>query len=206
MTAMFPRLLDNLERQLAARRQTRRHHELHNVVAFGDTVQFLPDAVVYNAGGRDCINVGAFSMIAGNISTITAGARLTIGDHCFVGVGSRISAYERITIRSYVLISHLVDIHDADGHPIGWEERREQPRQLLEGRGVTDYGSIEKRSITIEDDVWIGFKSTILKGVTIGRGAIVAAASVVTTNVEPFTLVAGNPARVVRTLEASVVT
>ncbi len=201
---MFARLIDSLERQLAARREMRRCHALRSTVAFGDKVQFLPEALVYNAGGRDRINIGAFSIICGNISTVTAEAKLAIGDHCFVGPGSRIWAYERITIHSHVLISHLVDIHDADGHPLDWEQRREQPRQLLEGRGVTDYGLIGKRSITIEDDVWIGFKSTILKGVTIGRGAVIAAASVVTDNVEPFTLVAGNPARVIRTLKTNV--
>jgi acetyltransferase-like isoleucine patch superfamily enzyme len=204
MTAVIARLLDSLERQLTARRQMRRHLELRSAAACDDTVQFLPDATVWNAGHKDCINVGAFTMICGNISTVTTGARLAIGHHCFIGAGSRISAYERITIRSHVLISHMVDIHDADGHPIDWEERRHQPKQLLEGLGVTDYGSIEKHPVTIEDDVWIGFKSTILKGVTIGRGAIVAAASLVTKDVEPFTLVAGNPARVVRTLDESV--
>ena len=194
-----------MERQLAARRQTRRHHELHNVVAFDDTVQFLPDAVVCNAGGRECINVGAFSMIAGNISTVTAGARLAIGDHCFVGVEPHLG------IRADHDPLICLDL-SSGGYPRRrWSSDRlggaaGATRQLLEGRGVTDYGSIEKRSITIEDDVWIGFKSTILKGVTIGRGAIIAAASLVTTNVEPFTLVAGNPARVVRTLEASVTT
>jgi len=52
----------------------------------------------------------------------------------------------------------------------------------------------------IEDDVWIGFKATILKGVTIGRGSVIAAGSVVTKDVPPYTLVAGNPAQIIRSL------
>jgi acetyltransferase-like isoleucine patch superfamily enzyme len=54
--------------------------------------------------------------------------------------------------------------------------------------------------VTIRDDVWIGLKSSILKGVTVGRGSVVAAGSVVTKDVPAFTLVAGNPARVVKDL------
>jgi maltose O-acetyltransferase len=51
--------------------------------------------------------------------------------------------------------------------------------------------------ITIEDDAWLGFNSVVLRGVTIGAGAIVGAASVVTKDVMPFSVVAGNPARIV---------
>jgi acetyltransferase-like isoleucine patch superfamily enzyme len=57
------------------------------------------------------------------------------------------------------------------------------------------------RRIVIEDKVWIGINSTILPGVIIGYGAIVGAGSVVTKNVEPMTIVAGNPARVVKKIE-----
>ncbi|HEY5960222.1 MAG TPA: DapH/DapD/GlmU-related protein, partial [Polyangiaceae bacterium] len=58
----------------------------------------------------------------------------------------------------------------------------------------------ESSPITVGDAVWIGTNSTILKGVTIGDGAIVAKASVVTKDVPPFSIVAGNPARVVKEL------
>lgn len=56
------------------------------------------------------------------------------------------------------------------------------------------------KPIVIEDKAWIGFDSTILKGVTIGEGSVVGAKSVVTRNVDPYTVVAGNPAKVVRKL------
>jgi len=122
---------------------------------------------------------------------INYGARenLRIGEYCHI-----------------VLISHLVDIHDSDSHPLEASLRRQYPIDLFERKRPVDFKHVSSAPVRIEDDVWIGFKSTVLKGVTIGRGAIIAAASLVTKNVEPFTLVAGNPARVVRTLEARVTT
>jgi acetyltransferase-like isoleucine patch superfamily enzyme len=58
--------------------------------------------------------------------------------------------------------------------------------------------NLAKTSITIEDDVWIGANSVILPGVTIGRGAVVGAGSVVTKDIAPYTICAGNPARALR--------
>jgi acetyltransferase-like isoleucine patch superfamily enzyme len=109
---------------------------------------------------------------------------------------------ERVQIGSYVLISHGVDIHDTDGHPLDWQQRREDIHRILGGKKKIGERTIASRAVMIEDDVWIGAKATVLKGVTIGRGAVVAAGSVVTKNVAPFTLVAGNPARHVRDLES----
>ena len=60
----------------------------------------------------------------------------------------------------------------------------------------------EHAPIVIGDNVWIGEYSAILKGVTIGEGSIVASHSVVTKDVPPYTIVAGNPARIVKHLEA----
>ena len=59
----------------------------------------------------------------------------------------------------------------------------------------------EYKSVEIEDDVWIGGRAIILPGVKIGKGAIIGAGSVVTKNVEPYTIVAGNPAKLVRKRE-----
>ena len=56
---------------------------------------------------------------------------------------------------------------------------------------------IDVRPVVIEDDVWIGHGATVLKGVRIGRGAVVAAGAVVTRNVEPYTVVGGVPARLI---------
>ncbi len=62
------------------------------------------------------------------------------------------------------------------------------------------YLDIKSAPVVIEDHVWIGFNLAILKGVTMGKGAIIGAGSVVTKDVEPFTVVAGNPAKIIKRL------
>lgn len=63
---------------------------------------------------------------------------------------------------------------------------------------------LASRSVSIEDDVWIGGHSIILPGVTVGRGSIVAAGAVITKDVPPFTIVGGNPARIIKRRDANV--
>jgi len=62
------------------------------------------------------------------------------------------------------------------------------------------YLDIKSAPVVIEDHVWIGFNVAILKRVTIGKGAIIGAGSVLTEDVEPFTVVAGNPAKIIKRL------
>jgi acetyltransferase-like isoleucine patch superfamily enzyme len=64
------------------------------------------------------------------------------------------------------------------------------------------FHDLKSREITIEDDVWIGFNSTIMKGVKIGRGAIIGANSIVTHNFETWTVNAGNPFKMIRKLKS----
>ena len=71
------------------------------------------------------------------------------------------------------------------------------------GKRMIEVTNKEKRKqddldITIEDDVWIGSRAIILKGVTIGRGSIVGAGAVVTKSTPPYSIVAGNPAKMVK--------
>ena len=61
-----------------------------------------------------------------------------------------------------------------------------------------EFEGVSKGNISVGDDVWIGYKSTILSGVSIGQGAIVAAGSVVTKDVEPYSIVGGNPAKIIK--------
>lgn len=66
--------------------------------------------------------------------------------------------------------------------------------RLLNESGDT----LSKGSITIEDDVWIGYRVTILSGVHVGQGAVIAAGAVVTTNIPPYAIVGGVPAKVIK--------
>ena len=145
--------------------------------------------------------IGAHTHVRGQLLTFWNGGQISIGEWCYVGEGTRIWSQASISIGNYVLIAHLVDIHDTNSHPIDWKERRLDTEAILSGSYRTPTQTISA-PVTIEDDAWIGFKATILKGVRIGRGAIVSAGAVVTKDVNPWTIVAGNPAKVIGELEA----
>jgi acetyltransferase-like isoleucine patch superfamily enzyme len=105
-------------------------------------------------------------------------ASITIGDHVAINEGSIISAQTLIEIGAESIIGGAI-IYDTDWHGIDGEKNKTAP-------------------VHIGKHVWIGMHAIILKGVTIGDNAIIGAGSVVTSNVEANTLVAGNPAKAIR--------
>ena len=132
------------------------------------------------------ITSNAFGMIQPSLFSVYPNGTLRIGDD--VGIsGTTVSCCEAITIGNNVLIGSGCLITDNDAHPLDAEKRRDV-------RNVTD---VARRPVVIGDDVFIGTRSIILKGVIIGHGAIIGAGSVVTKDVPPNTIVAGNPARVI---------
>jgi len=167
-----------------------------NTAVVGEGVCFYPTASLQNYLGPEAISIGAWSHIKGEM--VVHRGRIVCGTHCFVGEGTRLWASTSICIGTNVLISHLVDIHDSNSHSSDWRDRRLEISARFERGDHAFPANVASAPIIIEDDVWIGFKSSVLKGVTIGRGAIIAAGSVVTRDVEPFTMVAGNPARFVK--------
>jgi acetyltransferase-like isoleucine patch superfamily enzyme len=147
----------------------------------------------------EAIVIGAHTHVRGQLLTFWNGGKITIGDWCYVGEDTRIWSQSAISIGNYVLIAHLVDIHDTNSHPIDWRERRLDTEAILSGTYRTPTQTVSA-PVTIEDDAWIGFKATIMKGVRIGRGAIVSAGALVTKDVQPWTVVGGNPAKVIAEL------
>ncbi|MGN0854429.1 MAG: acyltransferase [Kiritimatiellia bacterium] len=118
------------------------------------------------------------------IRTCEHDAMVRIGDD--VGMsGCTISAHKSITIGNHVLIGSGALITDPDAHSLDATARR------------TGAGG-EARSVVIEDDVFVGARAIILKGVRLGRGVIVGAGAVVSKSVPEHCIVAGNPAKVVR--------
>lgn len=113
---------------------------------------------------------------------VTEGAKLSIGDHTYINRSASIDCTQEITIGDYCAISDNVQILDSDFHPVTYN-------------GET---SAMSKPVHIGNHVWIGRSAIILKGVTIGDGAIVGAGSIVTRDVPPGCLVAGNPARVIK--------
>ena len=164
-------------------------------------VTLHPTAQIVNSLRRPGdISVGSFTHVCGQLLTFHNGGKIRIGEWCYVGEGTRIWSQSSVTIGNHVLISHLVDIHDTDGHPIEWQERRLDAKARLTNQMQNLSRQTVALPVTIEDDVWVCFKATILKGVHVGKGAIIAAGSVVIEDVPPWTVVAGNPATVVRAL------
>ncbi|MDW8171077.1 MAG: acyltransferase [Anaerolineae bacterium] len=121
------------------------------------------------------------------ISTRQEGAMLIIGDD-FGMTGGVIVCAEYIQIGARVMVGAGAVISDTDFHPLDPLERRRDPAN---GRSAP---------IRIGDDVFVGMRALILKGVTLNTGCVVGAGSVVTRDVPPRAVVAGNPARLVRTL------
>jgi len=126
-------------------------------------------------------------------------AVIEIGDYCYIANASLVCE-QHIRIGSYVMIAGGVTIVDSDFHPL------EPALRLADTVALSPVGArarrplIETRPVVIEDDVWIGYNATILKGVHVGAGAVVAPGALVTHHVPPMAQVAGNPARVVETL------
>jgi acetyltransferase-like isoleucine patch superfamily enzyme len=116
---------------------------------------------------------------------------LIIGDDTFIGHGCSLNVARSICIGRHCLIAGSVRLADFDGHPVDADRRRAKEPTPPEGI----------RPIVIGDDVWIGTQAIILKGVTVGDRSIVAAGAVVTRDVPPDVVVAGNPARVVKHLQ-----
>jgi len=167
-------------------------------VSFHESAKLYPFAELNNLSGTlNSISVGAGTMIKGQLLTFWNHGSIEIGDLCYVGEGSRVWSQSRISIGNHVLISHSVDIHDTDSHPLSASERRRDAAAILRGESYRLPTQTKCAPIVIEDDVWIAAKVTVLKGVTIRKGAIVAAGSVVTRDVDAYQIVAGNPAKVV---------
>ncbi len=159
-------------------------------------------ALVHNMPQKpELISIGKQSHVCGELLVFNYGGKILIGNNAYVGTGSRIWSGESISIGNNVLISHNVNIIDNNAHEIDHIERAEGYKNINLKGYPKEKGSVQTAKIVIEDDVWISFNATILKGVHIGKGAIVAANAVVTKNVESFTMVAGNPAKEIKKLK-----
>ena len=155
------------------------------------------DDKIYLTIGKDCIVSGSFIFESQE-------GKITIGEHCYIGSGIYISR-SQIEIGNNVVIAWGCTIYDHDSHSLNYMDRRKDIDDVLNdirnGRNFIqnkDWSNVHSKPIKICDDAWIGMNVLILKGVTIGEGAVVAAGSVVTKDVPAWTVVAGNPAAVVK--------
>lgn len=155
----------------------------------GEGAALGPEAVIDNIrGGPEFITLGRKSFCRGRLLTYGHGGRISIGDWCYIGVRTEIWSMESIEIGSRVLISHDVNIHDGTAHSADPTERHAHFRHIIEKGHPTEASGmpgVHSAPVVIEDDVWISFGVTILRGVRIGAGSIIAARSIVTEDVPP---------------------
>jgi acetyltransferase-like isoleucine patch superfamily enzyme len=142
------------------------------------------------------VKIGPQCLFLGEINLVREGASVTVGERTFVGPGAKLWSMESISIGSRVQISHGVHVFDNNSHSLSAGDRS-RGFESVRTTGLSKGESVAHSPVRIEDDVWIGFNAAILKGVTVGQGAVVGAGSVVTKDVAPYTVVAGNPARTV---------
>ncbi|MFV8819142.1 acyltransferase [Haliea sp. E17] len=128
------------------------------------------------------ISLGSFCHFGSGVLKAGPNGSLIVGDRVMLNSGFVITSDEMVTIGNDVMIGEYVSIRDSDHTYSDIEIPMNQ-------QGITT------SPVKIEDDVWVGRGAAILKGVTVGRGAIVAANSLVNKNVEPFSIVGGVPAK-----------
>jgi galactoside O-acetyltransferase len=152
------------------------------------------------------VRIGSDTILDCQIHFESSRGEVVIGDKVYIGASTIISR-TKVEFGDNIFVAWGTYFYDHDSHSLDHMDRRKDIEQQLEdyrsGRDFRlskDWSNVRSEPIVIKSDVWIGMNCIILKGVTIGEGAIVAAGSVVTKDVPPWTLVAGNPAKVIRSL------
>lgn len=150
------------------------------------------------------LDVGSDNILSCEFRFESSSGYIKIGDGCYIGPSLLISR-NSIEIGNHVTIAWGCTIYDHDSHSLDYKERRTDIEREINNirKGLDfiidkDWSTVNSKPIVIKDDAWIGMNVIILKGVTIGRGAIVGAGSVVTKDVPDWSVVAGNPAKIIK--------
>ena len=150
-------------------------------ISLGNSITILGDVKFTGGGKLTCgdnlfVRCDKFSPVKIHID---GKSELRLGNDVFLNNGVQLSCSKKIQIGNHVDIADDCLIIDNDFHSVGSVDAKSSP-------------------IIIEDDVWIASRSIILKGVTIGKGSVIGAGSIVTKSVPPFSFVVGNPAKILR--------
>jgi acetyltransferase-like isoleucine patch superfamily enzyme len=150
------------------------------------------------------LTIGNDSIISCTVIFETAAGEVKIGNRTFIG-SSNIICRSRIEFEDEIFVAWGCWFYDHDSHSIDYRERQNDITRQLEdyrtGKSFIEnknWEVVNSKPIKVCSNAWIGMNCVILKGVTIGEGAIVGAGSVVTKDVAAWTIVGGNPAKVIK--------
>lgn len=170
----------------------------HKNAIIGLYTRIFEEAKIHNhLNDKAKIVIGENSDIRGELMLFGHGGEIIIGDYCFIGQNTKIWSAKKIVIGNRVLISHNVNIHDNNSHPVD-ENLRHEDFIHIRSFGLQKTNNLNEKQVTIGDDSWIGFNATILKGVTIGKSVIIGANTLVTKDVPDFSVCVGNPMKIIK--------
>jgi len=151
-------------------------------------------------GRNGDLQIGSDGVIHCRVDFDHPSGRVRIGDRCYIGA-SHLVCHTGIEIGNDVIISWGVTIIDHNSHAIDWSGRAQDVAMWKQGQ--KGWQTVKVAPVVIGNKVWIGFGVAILKGVQIGEGVVIGAHAVVTRDVPAYAVVAGNPARIVKQLKAT---
>lgn len=193
-------MIDDMSLINKLRRMKIRKKLIKNAQVSAD-LKFSNHSDVLNDGDKSNIIIKANCHLGGTVISL-CGGKIFISDHTYIGNRTKIGAKESVKIDECVIISDDVVIMDNNNHPTDPDMRMKMSQSGSFSGELWGWGDADSSPIHIEKNVWIGRNSTILKGVTIGEGSIVGACAVVTKDVPKYSVVAGNPAKVVKYLKS----
>lgn len=158
--------------------------------------------------GKIYLTVESNCVIGGTFIFETEEGYVSVGKRSQISGGAKLISRTGIEIGDDVIIAGGCLLYDHDSHSIYWKERKndvvkeiEDYRNCGDPLKSKDWSVVSTQMIVIKDKAWLGYGVTVLKGVTIGEGAVIGARSVVTHDIPPYSVAAGNPARVVKNID-----
>lgn len=178
----------------------------YRYVSKNSNIAIKPDTILlkstrFRINKQNRISIGHNSMVGCSFIFESSQGEIEIGDNSFVNTGTEIISRNKVTIGNNVMISWGCTIYDHNSHSLNWIDRVDDLEKTIEAYKKNldllhgkNWQTVKSAPIIIEDKVWIGFGCSIFSGVTIGEGAIIGANTVIRDNVEPWSVMIGNPA------------